>query len=141
MTFTNVAIIGLGLLGGPKWLLHRFAHLALKASGQSPNLLNGPANVPGCIGQLVRAQHEKGNEEDDEQFAAAEIPHGSMLPTSVRILRPPLGAPTQAKTGVVDLGERAFVELIGRPYEVVGGDSGGGRPTQGRSEGAELTFH
>jgi hypothetical protein len=110
--------------------LHRFAHLTLKSARHSPDLVDGSADLPGGIGQLVGPQHEKGNEEDDEQFAAAEISHVSMLPTSVRVLGPRLGAPTHARTGIVDLRKRTFTEPTGRAHEVVGGDGRGGRPTQ-----------
>jgi hypothetical protein len=63
-----------------------------------------------------------------------------MLPTSVRVLGPRLGASTQAQTGIVDLRKRTFTEPIGRAHEVVGGDGRSGRPTQRRSEGAEFAF-
>jgi hypothetical protein len=122
--------VGFGLLGSPHRLLHRLAHLTLKPARYSPDLVDGSADLPGGIGQLVRPQDEKGNEEDDEQFAAAEISHASMLPTSVRVLGPRLRAPTQAQTGIVDLRKRTFTEPIGRAHEVIGGDGRGGRPAQ-----------
>ena len=92
--------------------------------------VDGSADLPGGIGQFVGPQHEKGNEEDDEQFAAAEISHVSMLPTSVRVMGPRLGASTQSQTGIVDLRKRTFTEPIGRAHEVIGGDGCGGRPAQ-----------
>ena len=128
--FERIEHVGLGLLGGPHRLLHRFAHFTLKSARYSPDLVDGSADLPGGIGQLVGSQHEKGNEEDDEQFAAAEISHVSMLPTSVRVLGPRPGASTQSQTGILELSNRAFTEPIGRAHEVVGGDGRGGRPTQ-----------
>ena len=90
------------------------AHFTLKSARYSPDLVDGSADLPGGIGQLVGSQHEKGNEEDDEQFAAAEISHVSMLPTSVRVLGPRPGASTQSQTGILELSNRAFTEPIGR---------------------------
>jgi hypothetical protein len=110
--------------------LHRLAHLTLKPTGHPPDLVDGSADLPGGIGQLVRPENEKGNEKDDEQFAAAEISHASMLPTSVRVLGPRLRAPTQAQAGIVDLSTRTFTESIGGVHEVVGSDGRGGRPAQ-----------
>ena len=51
-----------------------------------------------------------------------------MLPTSIRVLGPRLGAPTHAQTGIVDLRKRSFTEAIGRAHEVISGDGRGGRP-------------
>ena len=128
--FERIEHVGLGLLGGPHRLLHRFAHFTLKSARYSPDLVDGSADLPGGIGQLVGSQHEKGNEEDDEQFAAAEI-----LPcVDATDVRSGPGtttwASTQSQTGILELSNRAFTEPIGRAHEVVGGDGRGGRPTQ-----------
>jgi hypothetical protein len=41
--------------------------------------VHGPADLAGCLGQLVRSEDEQGHEQDDEELGSTDVEHGVSL--------------------------------------------------------------
>ena len=56
--------------------IHRLAELLLEPGGHAPELVQVPAGLAGGVGQLVRAEHEQREQQDDKDLTTADVEHG-----------------------------------------------------------------
>ena len=72
------AVTRVGVVGGLEGLLH----LVLEAARQSPEVAHRLAELAGGVGQPLWAQHDQGDQQDDDELATPDVEHRPSVPVA-----------------------------------------------------------
>ena len=79
--------------------VERALHLVLEAGGEAAEVAHRLADLAGRLGQALRAQHDQGEQQDDEELATPDVEHRRRVYRWPRGLRRGAG-PASGSTGM-----------------------------------------